>query len=97
MPTPRLLKYCLLDSSGKYYYVDSNNDVQLSTAIKYLTYSPTDWEKTEFAMGRNGKDWGVFRNVILPITFCKDGARILRKIAFVDGIDSYCQIGRAHV
>lgn len=91
MPTSKLLKYSLRDINGKYYYVDITNAVQLSTTPKYLVYSPTDWEKTEVAMGRDGKDWGVFRNVILPITFCKDGARILRKIAFESSVDSYCK------
>lgn len=90
MPTPKLLAFTLQDANGKYYYLD-NETIKLSSTIKYLNFSPTDWDKTEITLGRNGEYWGVYRNIITPITFAKDGATILRKIVFEDGVGAYCK------
>lgn len=44
----------------------------------HLEYSPDGWKDTLVKFVRNIKNWGVFRDMAVPMKFVKDGADILK-------------------
>lgn len=93
--TPRKFEITLEDRLGKFYYVDSAGNVQLSDDVLYIKDTPVNWKDIEIKFGRGEKYMGVFRKSATPFEFQGDGAQILRYIYYAnDGanFNAYCKL-----
>jgi hypothetical protein len=73
-----------------YYYLDTNQDVQVTTTPTYLKYAPKDKDASKITEERKFTYHGVFRSYSTPVEFVKDGAKILRHLFTNGGINAEC-------
>ena len=92
MPTPDIFKMYLMKDASTYYYVDAAGVVQETATATPLEYTPDGWMDTELSWVRNMDYKGVFRSLKTEYKFVKDGAKILRKIYYEQGIEGICQL-----
>ena len=92
MPTPDIFKMYLMKDASTYYYVDAAGLVQETATATPLEYTPDGWMDTELSWVRNMDYKGVFRSLKTEYKFVKDGAKILRKIYYEQGIEGICQL-----
>lgn len=92
MPTPDIFKMYLMKDASTYYYVDAAGVVQETATATPLDYTPDGWMDTELSWVRNMDYKGVFRSLKTEYKFVKDGAKILRKIYYEQGIEGICQL-----
>ena len=92
MPTPDIFKMYLMKDASTYYYVDAAGNVQETATATPLEYTPDGWMDTELSWVRNMDYKGVFRSLKTEYKFVKDGAKILRKIYYEQGIEGICQL-----
>lgn len=55
-----------------------------------LVYDPLEWADVSLRWGRKKSFHGVMRSFVAPVTFCKDGAAILQKIYYTQGMEGRC-------
>lgn len=92
MPTPDIFKMYLMQDATTYYYVDASGVVQTTSTATPLQFTPDGWMETELSWVRNMDYKGVFRSLKTEYKFVKDGAKILRKIYYEQGIEGVCQL-----
>jgi hypothetical protein len=92
MPTPDIFKMYLMKDATTFYYVDAAGVVQETATATPLEYTPDGWMDTELSWVRNMDYKGVFRSLKTEYKFVKDGAKILRKIYYEQGIEGICQL-----
>jgi hypothetical protein len=92
MPTPDIFKMYLMKDATTFYYVDAAGNVQETATATPLEYTPDGWMDTELSWVRNMDYKGVFRSLKTEYKFVKDGAKILRKIYYEQGIEGICQL-----
>lgn len=92
MPTPDIFKMYLMKDASTYYYVDAAGVVQETATATPLDYTPDGWMDTELTWVRNMDYKGVFRSLKTEYKFVKDGAKILRKIFYEQGVEGICQL-----
>ena len=92
MPTPDIFKMYLMKDASTYYYVDATGLVQETATATPLDYTPDGWMDTELTWVRNMDYKGVFRSLKTEYKFVKDGAKILRKIFYEQGVEGICQL-----
>lgn len=67
------------------YYVAMGDAILTTTTRTPIVADPVGWETVEIKWQRNSKYHGIFRTHAIPATFCKDAARILRRIFLTQG------------
>ena len=83
-------RYYLKADANTYYY-ESGRDVLTTSQPKPLIFDPLEWKETDLRWARNVKYHGIFRSFVVPLSFVKDGAHILRHIcATQSGYSSVC-------
>lgn len=85
MATPHIFRFYILDANENYYYVDDNNDVQTTSTKTALKFTPSGWDKIRMQVSRDKSSHGINTVITAPLTFIKDGAKILRSIYYKDG------------
>lgn len=80
-------RYAFVDSTNKYLYVNANGSVQSSSTEKYLSNSPFDWKGVLVKVQRDMQTFGLQRMFTLPMSFVKDGAKIIRYSVLNYGYD----------
>lgn len=88
MNTPWL--YYLLNSALESYFVNrsAGNFVDTTITETPLPETPEGWQDLAIGYERNMQKVGLVRNFSVPLSFVKDGARILRKLFFTGSIEN---------
>jgi hypothetical protein len=96
MPQPPLFRYSLRKEISfgnyEYYYLDASGNAVTQVAPYYLEHFPSGWLNQTQRWGRNWKKYGIFTSYTVPLKFVRDGAKILRYLAYVDGIEANCTL-----
>lgn len=83
-------RYFLKADANTYYAVVGGKVVTTTTPTP-LQHDPMEWRETDISWQRNEKYHGVFFSFIIPMSFVKDGAKILRHIFYSqEGSESRC-------
>lgn len=80
------------DSGITKYFVVSGGAVTTTTTKTELKRAPSGWKDYEIGWERGWKYYGLFRSYTTPLKFLKDGAMILRSLAYQTGIESKVQL-----
>lgn len=92
---PNLYKYYLITRNGRYYYVDADGGVELTSTKTPIKDSPKEWNEQSIKFGRDEQLFGVFESVSGNLSFRGDGKTILETIMYEDGganYDAYCKV-----
>lgn len=77
-------KFYLRGAENSWYSVSGTTVV--TTSVKTaLAYDPVDWAETQISYVRHETYRGVMRAYTAPVTFCEDGAMILRNVFYSQG------------
>jgi len=79
--------FFLQDSKFRFWNINSNGEVVLTSNPYPLQFSPDGWRDIVVKNVRHKKYWGIDRNVSLAFKFVEDGAKILKHIFYVLGIE----------
>lgn len=82
-------RYSLMKDDTTYYYV-AGGAVLTSNVQIPLSKDPVEWKETDLQWKRSDKYHGVFRSFVVPLTFIKDGAAILRHVYYTEGVEGRC-------
>lgn len=83
-------RFSFVNDSGHYYYLDNAGSLQTSSIAKYLQYAPKGWMEEEIKWTRSLTYHGLTRTYTTPYQFVGDGARILRMLYQLYGIEAIC-------
>jgi hypothetical protein len=83
-------QYNLQNSILESYFVNRGSGDFVDTTITDtpLPETPEGWQDLALGWERNMQRLGVIRNFSVPLSFVKDGARILRKIFFTQNVET---------
>lgn len=79
--------FALQDSSNRFWRVDTDGSVSLSNDPYLLEFSPAGWDDIAIQNVRNRQFWGIDRSVTIPLTYIKDGAKIIKHVVYSRGIE----------
>ena len=83
-------RYFLKADATTYYQV-AGGMVSTTTTPTQIVADPMEWRETDLRWTRNTKWSGVFRSFIVPMSFVRDAATILRHICYTqDGYEATC-------
>lgn len=82
-------RYSLMKDDATYYYVAGGAALTSNVQIP-LSKDPVEWKETDLQWKRSDKYHGVFRSFVVPLTFIKDGAAILRHVYYTEGVEGHC-------
>jgi hypothetical protein len=72
------------------YYQSMSGAVSITTTAVHLDFDPVGWKEINLQYKRSPEYSGIFRELVVPITFVKDGAAILRHVYYSQGVDGAC-------
>lgn len=81
---PRL-KFYLKSDEANWFKVVNGSAVISNTDKVALTSDPIDWAETDVSYVRHPVYRGVMRSYTAPVTFCEDGAFIIRSVFYTKG------------
>ncbi len=95
--------YYLIDEEGRSFYIE-NGIVKSSAVPKPLSKTPSGWQDILIAWERDIEKRGILQEFSFPLGFVKDGAKIIRSVAYngiafkKDGIETklYLLIQKLH-
>lgn len=79
--------FFLQDKLRRFWQLDSSGNVVLLGNPYPLDFSPDGWSDIGIRNVRNRKYWGIDRSVSTPFKFVEDGAKILKHIYYVLGVE----------
>ena len=79
--------FALQDSSNRFWQVNADGSVSLSNDPYLLEFSPAGWDDIAIQNVRNRQFWGIDRSVTIPLTYIKDGAKIIKHVVYSRGIE----------
>lgn len=80
----------ILKKDSSTYYRSVNGIVSTTATFTPLEYAPKGWMKNVIKWIRNEKYHGLGRVLTTTYEFVKDGADILRKVKYTEGIEGKC-------
>lgn len=80
------LKY----DNTRFWQIDVDDNLLLSTNPYILRKGPVGWEEIAIQNVRNDKYFGIDRSTTIPLSFVKDGAKILKLIFAKFGHEAKC-------
>lgn len=84
--------YFILDAAGRSYFLDSRGDVKNQSMPKPIRSTPDGWQSKSLKWGRNLDYFGVVRTFTTPLKFVRDGAKILRQLAYTMGFQAFATL-----
>jgi len=83
--------YFLMNDQNQFYYINGTQ-VLTSGMPKPLTYTPDGWQDISIFFERNKKYFAIDRSFTIPMNFVEDGARILKYLFYVLGVEAPCYL-----
>lgn len=80
--------FCIQDEDNKFWRVNSDGSVGISTQPYFLDFAPSGWDEIAIQNIVNVTYWALDRTVTVPLSYLKDGAKILKHIFYNYGCDS---------
>jgi hypothetical protein len=84
-------RYSFKKDASTWYYADASG-VHTSATFVQLRQDPLEWKETDLRWKRHEKYHGIFRSFVVPMTFARDAATILRHVYYTEGIEGKCQL-----
>ena len=76
--------FAIQDDQNNFYDADGN----LSANPYLLDFSPDGWNGIKILNKRNKEFFGVDRSVTVPLSYVEDGAKIIKKVVYNQGIEA---------
>lgn len=80
--------FCIQSEDNKFWRVNADGSVELSAQPYFLEYSPSGWDDLAIQNIVNQNYWAIDRTVSVPLSYLKDGAKILKHIFYTYGTDT---------
>src|SRR3989344_7313854 len=80
--------FALQDKNYNFYKLAADGSITISAQPYFLQFSPAGWDDIAIQNVRNRKYWGIDRSVTVPLSYVKDGGRILKTIFYTQGIEA---------
>lgn len=78
--------FALQDANFNFWKVKDDGSVTISSEPYFLDYAPDGWDELSIQIIRNKKYFGIDRTVTVPLSYVKDGAKIMKKILYQNGL-----------
>ena len=82
-------RYYLRPDNISYYRVIGGS-VSTTTVETPLSTAPMSWKDTDLGWIRKPEYAGIFRTFVVPVSFVRDGATILRYVRYTQGTEGRC-------
>lgn len=87
--------YFIADANYRTYAVDADGNVVTTPSLRFLGNTPDGWQEAALQYARNGSYFGMFRTFTVPLGFVNDGAKIVRYLYYIYGIEAVGNLGIA--
>jgi len=91
---PELL-YFLTDDKHRTYSNDASGNLIITPGPVFLDNTPDGWQEASLKLGRNKNNFGLMRVYSLPLGFVNLGARIIRQLWELYGVEALVNLGIA--
>jgi len=98
MSQPQAFNFYLRKKNGAnydYYSVNSSGSIITTTSatpINHINFAPKGWKELAYTDKRGFEYKGIFRAISTPLEFVNDGAKILKSIFLVSGVQSKLEL-----
>ena len=80
--------FALMDGQNNFYCILNDGSVSLTSQPYFLKFSPSGWDDIAIKNIRNKKYFGIDRSVSLPLSYVRDGGKIIKHVLYNDGIEA---------